>query len=155
MNDLIPGDGLTPVIPQGQRVNPHNFGNALSQQFQSPLQRIQSWFGDTLNSQPNLGQERPGFMDSMLGWTEGNGTRHGGWGGLALGGASALANFRLGSKQLGMAKTAMRENRRQFDLNYNNQVQSYNNRLSDRQNARVAASPNAQDTASYMKQWGV
>ena len=74
-----------------------------------------------------------------------------GWGNLALNAAGGLASAFLGMKQYGVAKQALAENKRQFDLNYAAQRQTANTRLEDRQRARVAANPNAyQSVDDYM-----
>lgn len=56
-----------------------------------------------------------------------------------------------GMQQTKLAKQQMANSLDQWNKNYANQVASYNTRLEDRQNARVAAQgANQQDTASYM-----
>lgn len=97
------------------------------------------------------------FKQFMLGKTNADGTKEGGWGGLALNAGLGLANTWMGMKQYGLAKDSLRENKRQFDLNYGAQRNMTNSQLSDRQNARMSATrgQGTQDTASYMKQWGV
>ena len=99
------------------------------------------------------GGANPGFMDKMLGWTGKDGTQHGGWGGMALDAASGLASIWMGSKQLSLAKKSLRENRRQFNLNYDAQRKNYNSRIEDRQNSRVASNGSGvyESTSSYMQ----
>jgi hypothetical protein len=95
--------------------------------------------------------EAPSFWDGMIGTKNSPG-----WGGLALGGASALANAYFGMKQYGLAKKQLAEGKRQFDLNFAAQRSMTNSQLADRQNARVAANPGAyQSTADYMSQYGI
>lgn len=101
------------------------------------------------------GGGNPGFMGGILGRTDPDGTKHAGWGGLALGAASGIGNAYLGMKQYGLAKDSLKENKRQFNQNFGAQQKMTNSRLEDRQNARNAASGGQQDTASYMKKWGV
>ena len=56
-----------------------------------------------------------------------------------------------GMQQTKLTKQQMANSLNQWNKNYNNQVSTYNTRLEDRQNARVAAQGNyQQDTASYM-----
>lgn len=56
-----------------------------------------------------------------------------------------------GMQQTKLAKQQMANSLNQWNKNYDNQVATYNTRLEDRQNARVAAQgANQQDTASYM-----
>lgn len=90
-------------------------------------------------------------LDAMLGK---NGQP--GWGGLALGLGQGLFNGYLGLQQLGMAKKAFEENRRQFNLNYDAQRRTTNAALADRQRARLASNPGAyQSVYDYMNQYGV
>jgi hypothetical protein len=92
------------------------------------------------------------FMDGLTGYTKTDGTKVNGWGGLALGAASGIANTFMGMKQYGMAKDALKENKRQFNLNYGAQRDTANTRMEDRQRARVADSPgHAQSVDSYME----
>lgn len=79
-----------------------------------------------------------------------------GWGGLALGGASALMNAFMGMKQYGLAKDQLAEGRRQFDLNYGAQRSTVNSALEDRQRARIASNPGAyQSVGDYMDRYGI
>lgn len=97
--------------------------------------------------------DNPSFMQSMLGYTNQNGVQQQGWGGLALGAASALGNSWMGMKQYGLAKDALKESKRQYDQNYAAQRQTLNTQLEDRQRARVASNPGAyQSVGEYMDQ---
>jgi hypothetical protein len=92
----------------------------------------------------------------VLGKTLGDGTKLQGWGGMAVGAASGIMNSLLGFQQMGMAKDAAKESRRQFDLNYGAQVKTTNSQLEDRQRARVASNSGAyQSVGDYMKQYGI
>lgn len=92
----------------------------------------------------------------ILGKTLGDGTKLQGWGGMAVGAASGIMNSLLGFQQMGMAKDAAKENRRQFDLNYGAQVKTTNSQLEDRQRARVASNSGAyQSVGDYMKTYGI
>ena len=65
--------------------------------------------------------------------------------------ASGLWGAYNGMQQTKLAKQQMANSLNQWNKNYANQVASYNTRLEDRQNARVAAQgAHQQDTASYM-----
>ena len=65
--------------------------------------------------------------------------------------ASGLWGAYNGMQQTKLAKQQMATSLNQWNKSYANQVSSYNTRLEDRQNARVAAQgANQQDTASYM-----
>jgi len=92
-------------------------------------------------------------MQSMLGYTNQNGDQQQGWGGLALGAASALGNSWMGMKQYGLAKDALKENKRQYEQNYAAQRTLTNSQLEDRQRARVASNSGAyQSVGDYMNQ---
>lgn len=96
----------------------------------------------------------PTFMQNMLGYTDpSTGVQQQGWGGLALGAASALGNSYMGMKQYGLAKDALKENKRQYNQNYAAQRQTVNTQLEDRQRARVASNAGAyQSVGAYMDQ---
>ena len=65
--------------------------------------------------------------------------------------AAGLWGAYNGMQQTKLAKQQMANSLNQWNKSYANQVSSYNTRLEDRQNARVAAQgANQQDTASYM-----
>jgi hypothetical protein len=79
-----------------------------------------------------------------------------GWGGMAIGGASAIMNAIMGMKQYGLAKNALATNKKQFQMNYDAQKSTTNTQLQDRQRARVAANPGAyQSVGDYMNQNGI
>ena len=96
----------------------------------------------------------PTFMDKMLGYEGANGAV-GGWGGMALGAASGIGQSLMSMKQYGLMEDQLKENKRQFDINYAMQRKSFNNQLEDRQRARVAANAGAYESVSdYMKKYG-
>ena len=65
--------------------------------------------------------------------------------------AAGLWGAYNGMQQTKLAKQQMANSLNQWNKSYANQVSSYNTRLEDRQNARVAAQgANQQDTAAYM-----
>jgi hypothetical protein len=78
-----------------------------------------------------------------------------GWGGQAVGAASALGQTFLGFKSYQMAQKQFKQNKKEFAMNWEANKRITNANLSDRQNARVAANSNAQDTKSYMQQNGI
>ena len=101
-----------------------------------------------------------GFMDNLFGSmfdkTDANGIKTQGWGGLALSGIQGLGNSYMAMKQFGLAEDALKEQKRQFNINYEAQRKTTNSQLADRQRARVASNPGAyQSEAEYMKKWGV
>ena len=71
--------------------------------------------------------------------------------------ASGLWGAYNGMQQNKLVKQQMANSLNQWNKNYANQVASYNTRLEDRQNARVAAQGTKyhQDTASYMAKNGL
>ena len=100
------------------------------------------------------------WMDSLFGSffdkTDPNGIKTQGWGGLAIQGMQGLGNSYMGMKQFGLAEDALKEQKRQFNTNFEAQRKMTNSQLSDRQRARVASNPGAYASeAEYMKQWGI
>lgn len=84
------------------------------------------------------------------------GIRSDGWGGMALGVGQGLAGAFLGAKQFSLAQDSLNENKRQFQLNYDNQRKTMNTELEDRQRARVASNSGAyQSVGDYMQKNGV
>lgn len=100
----------------------------------------------------------PGLWDRFKGLFSGafdktdlkNNTKTQGWASPMVNLAQGIGNYGMAQKQLGLANRTMDENVRQFDLNYGNQVQTYNTNLEDRQRAKMAASRNAESIDSYM-----
>lgn len=106
---------------------------------------------DPSNAGPSLWDGIKSLGSSALGTTE-----NPGWGGLAVSGAGALMNGWMGMKQYGLAKQALAENKRQFQMNYDAAKSTTNTQLEDRQRARVAANPGAyQSVGPYMGQNGI
>lgn len=85
----------------------------------------------------------PSFMQGLTGYTLPDGTKIAGWGGLALGALQGVGNIWSGMQQYGVAKDALRQQRREFDANFGAQRNLINSQLEDRQRARVAANPGA------------
>ena len=97
-----------------------------------------------------------GLFDNFFDTTDPNGIKTQGWGGLALSGIQGLGNSYMAMKKFGLAEDALKEQKRQFNINYEAQRKMANSQLADRQRARVASNPNAyQSEAEYMKQWGI
>lgn len=81
------------------------------------------------------------------------GTGLSGFGKLGVGaqiGSSLLSGY-LGLKGLGIAEDQLAFDKSTFATNHANQVSTTNRQLEDRQSARVAANPNAESVASYLK----
>ena len=137
-----PDLGNLGLMPENSWMTPQpgalNLGNAL------PASGPQGMFSGGLNG--FLQQKNP------------DGSTYGGWGSAGLGIASGLANSYLGVKQFGLAKDALKEGKRQFDLNFNSQKRLTNARLEDRQNARIAATGDNgywESTPTYMNKNGI
>ena len=89
----------------------------------------------------------PGFADKLRDFNSQYGSTITG----GLQAAAGLWGAYNGMQQTKLAKQQMANSLNQWNKSYANQVSSYNTRLEDRQNARVAAQgANQQDTASYM-----
>ena len=91
----------------------------------------------------------PGFADKLRDFNSQYGSTIMG----GLQGAAGLWGAYNGMQQNKLIKQQMANSLNQWNKNYANQVASYNTRLEDRQNARVAAQGTKyhQDTASYME----
>ena len=98
----------------------------------------------------------PSFMQNMTGFTDANGIKTAGWGGMALGAAQGIGNLYMGMQQYGLAKKALAQSKEQFDKNYAAQRTTTNASLEDRQRARVASNAGAyQSVGEYMNQNGI
>lgn len=128
--------------------------------YQSPYVGLDAALGNpsiaSAAATPVAGVTDPTFMQSLLGYTNQNGMQQQGWGSLALGAAQGLGNAWMGMKQYGLAKDSLKENKRQFNINYEAQRKLTNSQLEDRQRARVAANPGAyQSVGDYMNKNGI
>lgn len=112
------------------------------------IEKYGSGYTGYLNSAPNV--------MSNLGSQGGAGSFLNNYGGLALGALQGVGNLFMGMQQYGMAKKALNESTRQFNVNYDAQKKLTNSRLEDRQRARLAADPNAhQSVDQYMNRYGI
>lgn len=113
-----------------------------------------------------------GLMDSMSNWGQGiadwwkgtnvldqtnlkTGQVNQGWGMPALGAANSMFQSWMGLRQLDLAKKGLNEQKRQFNMNWDAQRNSFNNQLAERQANKIAFDPNSQDVATYMAKWGI
>ncbi len=97
-----------------------------------------------------------GFLSNFFGNALGRTDEHGyqqGWAGTALKTFGGLASAYLGMKQYGLAKDVFKENKKQFNLNYDATRQTTNAQLRDRQIARVETGNSGyQSVGEYMPQ---
>ena len=118
----------------------------------NPIKEGQVAYGGALSGDSLFG----GLFDNFFDTTDANGIKTQGWGGMAMSGLQGLGNSYMAMKQFGLAEDALKEQKRQFNINYEAQRKMTNSQLADRQRARVASNPNAyQSEAEYMKKWGV
>lgn len=124
----------------GNYTNPNTGLDSWSSQMENP----NMLWADTTQINPTA---VPGFGDKLRDFNSQYGSTI--MGGLqAAGGLWGAYN---GMQQTKLVKQQMANSLDQWNKNYANQVASYNTRLEDRQNARVAAQGDYhQDTASYM-----
>lgn len=100
----------------------------------------------------NSALQRNGVLGSLDAKT---GLKTDGWGSMALGTASGLANLWMGMKNYGLMKDQFNFQKDSFNKNYAVQKNLTNSQLSDRQARRVLENPNATSVADYMAQYGV
>lgn len=91
--------------------------------------------------------------NSMFGGTDPEtGAVTGGWVSPLASIGGAIFSGMQGQKQLKLAESQFKENKRQFDANFAAQRQTTNTQLEDRQRARVASNPGAYESVdSYLK----
>lgn len=124
----------------GNYTNPNTGLDSWSSQMENP----NMLWADTAQINPTA---VPGFGDKLRDFNSQYGSTITG----GLQAAAGLWGAYNGMQQTKLAKQQMANSLSQWNKSYVNQVSSYNTRLEDRQNARVAAQgANQQDTASYM-----
>lgn len=147
---------------------------------QSPLASMRDWGGytpplmgmdqlnqsnlgvDLMGGAPQLGLGTPrgntgsSWWDSLFDKTDANGIKTQGMAMPAISAASALMSGILGWKQLGVQKDALKQSKKEFEMNWGAQQKTINSQLEDRQRARVASNPNAyQSVGDYMNKNGI
>lgn len=134
-----------------------NFGLTPEQSQYGSNNLIPSNTGSVANAGGGVNPNQSWFSrDSIFGGKDVDGNQTNGWGGLALGVAQGLGGAYMGMKQYGMAEDALKENKRQFQLNYDAQKKTLNTQMEDRQRARVASNAGAYESVdSYMKKNGI
>lgn len=119
---------------------------------------------DLMGGAPNLGLGTPGigagpgnWWDSLFDRTDTNtGIKSQGMAMPLISGASALMSGFLGLKQYGLQKDALKQSKKEFEMNWGAQQKATNSAMEDRQRARVASNPNAyQSVGDYMKKNGI
>jgi hypothetical protein len=123
-------------------------------QSNQPMDMGMAGFGENgLNVGNAAPTSMPSWSQRAFGGTDENGMKTGGFAMPAIQAVSGVANSYLGLKQYGLAKQSLKENKRQFNMNYGNQVKMTNTQMRDRQRARVASNPDSyQSVDDYMKQ---
>lgn len=94
------------------------------------------------------------LFQKMFGGQQGDQKIGGSVGPIAQLGTGLMQGY-LGMKSYGLAKKQLKQDRNQFNLNFDNQVDSTNSQLRDRQATRVASNPNAMPVEEYMKIHGL
>lgn len=93
---------------------------------------------------------------SMFDKTDAAGIKSQGWLAPTMGVAQGIGNAYMGMRQYGLAEDALKEQQRQFNVNFEAQRKMTNSMLEDRQRSRVAANPGAyQSVGDYMQKYGV
>jgi hypothetical protein len=160
MKDTTQGSGgnysmgsSEPMVPQMDFASLLGYGNnsSLSNIGQAPMSTGSTSIMDSLS---NFGKNNfGGFLDST---NMNTGMRTQGWGMPVIGAIGGLMNGFLGMKQYGLAKETLKQNKKEFELNFNAQKKTINSQMEDRQRARVASNPNAyQSVSDYMKDNGI
>lgn len=133
--------GYSPSAPSGY--DPDDFAGLLKKSNSGK-------YGVTSNGSPSVVND-PSFLQSMIGFKDANGQQQAGWGGLAFDVVSGIGSSYMGMQKLGLAKDTLKENKRQYNQNYQAQRDSINTQYEDRQRARVASNPGAyQSVGEYM-----
>lgn len=107
------------------------------------------------NSGSSVWGDFKSLFDGALDQRDAGGIINQGWAMPALGAANSMFQSWMGMKQLDLAKKSLSEQKRQFNMNWDAQRNSYNNQLAERQANKIAFDPNSQDVATYMAKWGI
>lgn len=98
----------------------------------------------------------PSKWQNALGYTDDKGNKQGGYAGLALSGLNAGVSAYMGMKQYGLAKDTFKQNKKEFQMNWDANKKLTNSRLEDRQKMRNLSQPGSHEsTASYMAKNGI
>lgn len=111
------------------------------------LENAAGAFGN-LTFNPNIGGDAGGLDLGSL-W-EGIGGFEG-----AMGLANLIGNGWMANRQLGFAKDAMRQNRKQFNMNYDAQQRMINGETRARQARRYAHDPSTMSPEEYISKYGI
>lgn len=147
--------------PKAMPASPYQLGGTFGDGSVDPQNLLGSYSGTAASTStaaaetPSAGGFLSGLWDSMFDKKVGDTTTQG-WLSPALGVAQGLGNAYMGMKQFGLAEDALKEQQRQFNMNYQAQRNMTNSMLEDRQRSRVAANPGAyQSVGDYMQKYGV
>lgn len=111
-----------------------------------------------LSSLMNLG--KMGMKDTFGGFLDttdmATGMKTQGWGMPVISAANGLMSGFLGLKNYGLQKDALKQSKKEFEMNWGAQQKMVNSEMEDRQRARIASNPNAyQSVGDYMKKNGI
>jgi hypothetical protein len=131
--------------------NPWNFNmsNAPAPMSQSVLP-MQGLGGGGFAATPGMTPAAPSFMDSLKSFGKGaiGDKDSAGWMGPMATAGAGLVNAYTGYQQLQLGKDELSQNKREFELNFGNQRQSYNTQIEDRQRARLSADSGGYESLS-------
>lgn len=115
--------------------------------FKAPTTSTSSFGSGSLNP----GATGDDWQTKWLGGTDAQGMQTNGILPVGIGALSGLTSAYLGWQQFNLAKDQLAQNKKIFNLNFQNQAQSVNTQLEDRQRARVASNPTGyQSVGDYM-----
>ena len=123
------------------------------------------WLGNTGNFETNVGNMNSALssggdmtlMQSIMGKLNGAGdtlAQNQSGVSMGLGALQSIAGAWNTFNQNKLQKDALNFQKQQYATNLAMNKKSYNASLSDRQDRRVSANPNAESVASYMSKWG-
>ncbi len=104
-----------------------------------------------LAAPPGTNNSSGAWQNKWFGGTDAEGMKSNGIIPTGVGALSGIASAYLGWQQMNLAKNQLEQNKKIFNLNFQNQAQSVNTQLEDRQRARVASNAGAYESVgSYL-----
>lgn len=96
------------------------------------------------------------IMGNFLSRTDADGNKIQGWGGMALGAAQGIGNLWMGKQQFDLAKDQLKNNKRQFALNFGASANTTNANMFNKQQSMKMANPSLYgSTADHMNKYEV